>query len=158
MGTLFDPQGRISPAQFQESALILIAIGAVVGMVPYFFPGATMWTMISIVLLYPWVVIWIKRLHDAGKPGWIFVPILIVYLAISWTAAYFVGNYFAPQTGPTPTEFAAAMEQASLRAETTAIPTVIVSVLISVAFVFIANALLKSDPGPNAYDPPDHMR
>lgn len=155
--TLFDPEGRMGPDAFLRAALILVVIGALLSLLPLV-TASMMLSMVSLVLVYPWAVIWIKRLHDAAKPGWMFAPILVLYLIVAWGSAYFISQFFAPEQGPQPTDFSSAMAMARERAQLVAIPSAIVSVFISFVFVLIGNALLKSDPGPNAYDPPDHMR
>ena len=154
---LFDPEGRISPDDFLKSALILVAIGAVFSLLPL--AGVpVMVGFVSVVLVYPWAVIWIKRLHDAGKPGWMFVIVFALWLGATIAASQLITSQFAPQMGPTPTDFSTAMALASARAEMVAVPGAIVSAVISLLFVLLGNAFLKSDPGPNAYDPPDHLR
>ena len=36
--------------------------------------------IVSFALIYPWIVIWIKRYHDGGKSGWMsLLPIHSVF-------------------------------------------------------------------------------
>ncbi len=157
MKNLFDPEGRIGPDAFLGSAMILIAIGAVFSLLPLVM-GSLWLSFISLVLLYPWTVIWVKRFHDAGKSGWMFLLVFVLWLAVSFGASHFISGQFAPEPVVQPTDFSSAMAMASERAQAIAIPGTIVSAIISILFVLGGNALLKSDPGPNAYDPPPHLR
>jgi uncharacterized membrane protein YhaH (DUF805 family) len=111
-----------------------------------------MLSLVSLALIYPWVVIWSKRLHDAGKSGWMFLLVLVLYLVASFAVSYYISQQFGPPVDPNADleQMMAAMTQA---AQATAIPSTIASVVISLAFVFAGNALLKGDPGPNAYGP-----
>src|SRR4051812_21369374 len=101
MNTFLNPMGRIGPGAFRNAALILIVIGAVLNLTPLVLP--TLWwvTFIGFVLLYPWVAIWVKRLHDAGKSGWWFLAILVGMMIVSYVANRFITQRFAPPP-PTP--------------------------------------------------------
>ena len=159
MNTMLNPQGRIGPVTFRNAAMILIAIGAILTLLPLALPALTALSFVSLVLIYPWVVIWVKRLHDAGKSGWMFVIVLVLYLIANFASGQFISAQFAPAQAPVadPTDFSAVMASMTAQMQATALPSAIVSVVVSLAFVFAGNALLRSDPAPNAYDLP-HAR
>ena len=159
MNTLLNPQGRIGPVTFRNAAMILIAIGAILSLLPLALPALTALSFVSLVLIYPWVVIWVKRLHDAGKSGWLFLVVLVLYLIASFAASLFISAQFAPAQAPVvdPADLSVMMANMAAQAQATALPSAIVSVVVSLAFVFAGNALLKSDPAPNEYGPP-HAR
>ena len=154
MDTFFNPMGRIGPVTFRNAALILIAIGGCLSLVPLVWPSLIL-SLISMVLLYPWAALWIKRFHDAGKSGWMFLAVLVPWIAANWAAGYFIGQQFgmaiAPVPGTTPAE---AFAQAAARMQSIAIPTAIASVVIALAFALVINEELKSDPAENAYGSP----
>jgi uncharacterized membrane protein YhaH (DUF805 family) len=156
MNTMLNPQGRIGPVAFRNAALILIAIGAILALLPLALPALTALSFVSLVLIYPWVVIWVKRLHDAGKSGWLFLVVLVLYLTASFGSSYFISTQFAPAQTPAanPGDLSAVMASMAAQAQAVALPSAIVSVLVSLAFVFAGNALLRSDPAPNEYDLP----
>ena len=158
MKILLDPEGRIDPIAFREAAMILIGIGAVLSLLPLAAPSLTMLSFASLLLLYPWLVIWVKRFHDAGKSGWMFLPLLVLWLIVGAGAHSFISAKFAPALVARPTNLSEAMAAAVVKIQATALPNTIVSVVLALAFILIGNALLKSSPGPNAYDPPSHMR
>ena len=159
MNTMLNPQGRIGPVTFRNAAMILIAVGAILSLLPLALPALTALSFVSLVLIYPWVVIWVKRLHDAGKSGWMFVVVLVLYLIASFASSYFISAQFAPAQAPVanPADLSAAMASMTAQMQAAALPNAIVSVVISLAFVFAGNALLRSDPAPNVYDVP-HKR
>ena len=150
MNTMFNPNGRIGPVIFRNAAFVLIAIGAVFSLLPGVVPSLTMLSFASLLLAYPWAVIWIKRLHDAGKPGWIFVIILAVWLIVSWVVSYVISPPAPPPANPA--DPSAVMASMTAQMQATAIPATISSVIIALLFVFAGNALLKTDPEENAYD------
>lgn len=156
MKTMLNPQGRIDPAAFRDSALILIVIGAILSLLPLVQPALTLLSFISLVLIYPWTVIWVKRFHDAGKSGSMFLVVLVLWLIAGVAANFFITRRFVPAAPPVDPHNMMASITAQMQA--TALPNTIVSVANALFFVFIGNALLKSDPEPNAYDPPPHMR
>lgn len=152
---MLNPQGRLGAAKFQTAAFILIGVGAVLSLLPLASPTLGILGIVSLALIYPWVVIWVKRLHDSGKSGWLFLLVLLLYLIVSFAASSFIGAQFGPEVDPaTSADFEAMMAVMSESIRLTALPNTIASVVISVAFVFGANAILKGDPGPNAYGPP----
>ncbi len=153
METMLNPFGRIGPAKFRNAALVLIAVGAVISLLPAIVPTMALWTYASLLLLYPWVVIWVKRLHDAGKSGKWFLAIFAAWFAIGATASYFISARFAPAmpAKPNPAEVWGLV---AARMQAVAIPGTIASVVIALAFALIINEELKSDPQENAYGPP----
>ena len=66
---LFSPSGRISPADFMRGATILIVVGLVLGLLPILMPALAMLSIIFLVMLWCWIVLWVKRYHDGGKSG-----------------------------------------------------------------------------------------
>jgi uncharacterized membrane protein YhaH (DUF805 family) len=154
MNTLFNPTGRIGPVTFRNHAMILIGISAILGLAPLVMPNPLL-GIIGLALMYPWAVLWIKRFHDAGKTGWMFLAVLVVWLGVGIAANFLIVRRFAPPQAPVnPGDVAAVMANASAQMQATAIPATIVSLVIVLAVVLVGNALLKADPAPNAYGPP----
>ena len=57
--------GRIGQKDFWIGFLILFVGGFILGLIP------VIGQIISIALIYPWVCLFSKRLHDFGKTGWL---------------------------------------------------------------------------------------
>jgi uncharacterized membrane protein YhaH (DUF805 family) len=154
MNMMLNPKGRIGPVTFRNNALILVGIGALLGLVPLVWPSPLL-GILGLVLLYPTAVLWIKRLHDAGKSGWLFLGVFVVQIGAALAANFLIIKPLAPPQAPVnPGDIAAVMANTSAQMQATAIPGAIVSLVIGLAVVLIGNALLKSDPAPNAYGPP----
>ena len=82
LNTYLSPKGRLNPSDFKKSALTLIVIGVVFSIPELLGMDslAALAGIVSFALLYPWIVIWIKRYHDGGKSGWMSLLPIIVYL------------------------------------------------------------------------------
>lgn len=156
---LFSPSGRINPSEFMRGAIILIVLGFVFSVPEALgMKGAipVITGLLSFILLYPWVVIWIKRYHDAGKSGWMsLIPIIIYIVAAVVLMMVMLGDEFMAM-------FQAASEGAS-QAETEAmaegmaegkqIPLLIGTTVLSAAVAFLFNSLIKRDDHENQYGP-----
>ena len=156
----FSPKGRIGPAVFLQSAIILIVIGFVLNMVQIFMPGLILVTTLAgIALLWPWICLWIKRLHDAGKSGWMLLVIILVTIVLSMISSFVVRMFVHVN----PADVQAAMKSAHgvmgmIKAGAEAnkailLPNAISTVVVQVLVVFGANTLLKSDPEENQFGP-----
>src|SRR5690606_9729416 len=93
---MLNPQGRLGPKSFQTAGLILVAIGLVISLISAIslVLGALL-GILSLILIYPWVVIWVKRLHDAGKSGWFVLLVILVWLIVSMIVGSIAAMLFA---------------------------------------------------------------
>ncbi len=90
---LFSPNGSINTAEFMRAGLILIAIALLLGVVGYLMPQiAKPLGYLQYLLLYPWAVIWIKRLRDGGKSGWMFLIYFLLYIVLVMVAFFILGG------------------------------------------------------------------
>ncbi|HEX2561087.1 DUF805 domain-containing protein, partial [Phenylobacterium sp.] len=93
--TLFlTADGRIGKRDFWIGFAILFGIGFVAGMIP------VLGQIISLVLIYPTVCVFSKRLHDFGKTGWLYLApvgitvVLMIVMGVTGGMA-FMGAGFA---------------------------------------------------------------
>ena len=159
MNVLFAPNGRINPSQFQTGALVLLGIGFVMALLSLTGNAALMGvqTLVGLALIYPWVVLWRKRLHDNGKSGWFLVLIVLVWFILSMIVGQVVTMMFAGdmmQAMEDVTGFSQMMQAQAQLAQELALPNAISSLVVGLIVVFGANAILKSDPQENRYGPP----
>jgi uncharacterized membrane protein YhaH (DUF805 family) len=145
--------GRIGPVAFRNAAIVLILVGAGFSLLPLALPALTFWSYLSLLLIYPWAVIWVKRLHDAGKSGKWFLAIVAAWFAVGAAAGWFISNRFAPAmpAKPDPAAIWALMAE---RMQAIALPNTIASVVIALAFALVINEELKSEPRENTYGAP----
>lgn len=138
--TLFlDAKGRIGQSDFWIGFAILFVAGIVLGMIPVIKQFA------GLILLFPWICVYSKRLHDFGKTGWlVLVPIGVVFVAI----------IIAIMTGGMAMLAGGANNAAGAMAGLGTMGLVmIVALLICLAFLLWVG-LTKGDPGDNQYGPP----
>ncbi len=157
----FSPKGRIGPSVFQQSAIILIVIGFVLNMLNMFVPMLMPLTVLAgFVLLWPWICLWVKRLHDAGKSGWMLLLVIFVMIVLSMISSFIVRLFVKIN----PADVQAAMANAHGFAEMMKagmaankplmLPNAIAGVIVQLIVVLGGNAVLKSDPEENHYGPP----
>ena len=161
VASMMSANGRMAPSDFQKAGLVLVAITFVLALLPLALPivVAGLISILSLVLLYPWVCIWSKRLHDAGKSGWLFLVVLVVWIILSLVVSKIVTLIFggeaarmmanAIETG----NMDAVMQANEATVQATALPGAILNALLGIAMVFGGNAILKQDPQENRYGP-----
>lgn len=141
-GLFLTSQGRIGRKDFWIGFLILFVAGLVLGVIPL------LGFVISLALIYPNVCIVAKRLHDAGRSGWL--------AAVPYGAGLLYGVLAGVVGGAA--LFTAAAGGAMTDAGALG-ALGMVGVLGFVLVLFLLGFLLwvglsKGDPGPNRYGPP----
>jgi uncharacterized membrane protein YhaH (DUF805 family) len=168
MGSLlFSPTGRIGPGAYLKGAIILGVIGALLAATGYInllvFSFAV---LISFLLVIPFILMSIKRAHDAGKTGWmslLFVAIAgIVYFGIS-TLLSLVGlapSMAEQKEGQEIMKEAQSsgdiQEMLSVMSDVVGpliLPTILVMLLTPIVAAFLVNLVMKSDGHDNQYGP-----
>lgn len=91
--TLFDPMSRLTPAQFNSGAIVLIIAGAFFALVPMFGFDPLLATLIGLlgyVTYYNWIVLFMGRYRDGGQePVKCLIPVG-VYIVVSIIATLFI--------------------------------------------------------------------
>jgi uncharacterized membrane protein YhaH (DUF805 family) len=134
--------GRIGQKDFWIGFLILFVGGFILGLIPI------LGMIVSIVLIYPWVCLFSKRLHDFGKTGWLAaVPFAIGVVAMVLMMVMGGAAMFGAASG---TNAGAGSAMAAFG---------MIGILGLVCFAaYVAFVLWvglsKSDPGTNQYGPP----
>jgi uncharacterized membrane protein YhaH (DUF805 family) len=150
----FSPQGRIGKGQFWIGVIVLLVVGIGLSVAQRFSPQsvALVFALLSIVLIYPSVCVYVKRLHDAGKSGWWYLlVILIAFIANAIASVVLFAPYFSELAEMTPgsPELQARTQQIT---EVITLPLVGISLVISLGIALIVS-MLPSDPGENRFGP-----
>ncbi|PHS37793.1 MAG: hypothetical protein COA91_09545 [Robiginitomaculum sp.] len=163
MGNLFlSPYGRIGSAAFYRCGYILILISIALSLINLLSPQiGKMLGIISYALIYPWVVIWIKRLHNGGKSGWMFLVYLIIYFVVAMVGfgmalSMFGGDVFMQMlTDQVEGRITQAEMQTQLEiwARENMAPMLIASIGVSVLTMFIGDKTIPTDADDNQYGP-----
>lgn len=155
---LFSPSGRINSGEFLKAALILIAVGFVLNLPSLLGMKAiaTPLGLLSYLLAYPWIVIWVKRYHDSGKSGWMCLIPLLVYIVIFLVAMFMalgneIGQIFElAASGASQAEQEAAAEG---MIEGKEMLVGMIGIVASLVVVLLFNALIKHDDHENQFGP-----
>ena len=135
--------GRIGQKDFWIGFLILFVAGFILGMIPL------LGMLISIALIYPWVCLYSKRLHDFGKTGW---------LAAVPFGIWVVAGIFAVMAGGAAVFGVASGNEAAAAGGAMAALAGMGLVMMLAFLVWIGFTLwvglTKGDPAPNQYGAP----
>jgi len=161
---LFDPTGRIGPRDFWRGVILLVASQVIMQTALVYGPPilVVILSILSLALVYPYLCVFGKRLHDAGKSAWFFVLLLVGYLLIAQIAGQILQPFAsealvdAQQTLQQAAEdniIQAMFETLQLIAKVQYLPGLVVMFLVNgVLGYFVAR--LPSEAGPNQYGPP----
>lgn len=137
-------QGRIGQKDFWIAWLILFVAGIVVGIIPII--GG----LIGLLLIYPQVCIYSKRLHDMGRSGWLFLApfgitiVLLIVMFVTVGASIFTAGASGSD---------AAAGAAGLAGAGAALLFGLLILVVNLGFLLWVG-LSKGDPKPNQYGPP----
>jgi len=92
---LFSPSGRIGSAAFMKGVGILVALGLILGLIPIFVPALGILGLVGLVLIWCWIVLWVKRYHDGGKSGWMCLIPIIVWFVVAMIVGFVFASMFA---------------------------------------------------------------
>lgn len=155
---LFGFGGRIGPADFQKAAIVLIVISAILSLLPLINMSLSMLGIVGLILIWPWIAIWTKRYHDAGKSGWMMLVPFVVMIILSIVASQVV-NVIAPidtsaaEAAAASGDFMAIIQSSLEAAKPQILPSTVGNVIVSLAVVFVFNSMIKSDPEENRFGP-----
>ena len=165
---LFSPSGRISPSEFMRGAIILIVVGFVLGILPLInFQIGSMLSLLGIITLWCWIVLFIKRFHDGGKSGWMCIIPIIAFIILSMIISTIVTGMFAgdlnaqmqeaaaeaAESGDFGAIMGASMEMGSAIAKKTALPAAIAGAVVSYIIAFATNSIVGHDDHENQFGP-----
>jgi uncharacterized membrane protein YhaH (DUF805 family) len=147
--TLFlSPEGRIGPKDFWIGVLFLFVVWVLSHVLHVLAP------LIWLLMIYPWVCVFAKRLHDAGRSGWLILAPVAVGVAALILAVMFGGVGVIGALGTMATFGASPASWAALFAGVGVMMMFLcVAGVAKLAFTLWVG-LSAGDPGENRYGPP----
>lgn len=143
--TLFlTADGRIGKRDFWIGFAILFGVGFIAGWIPL------IGMIVSLALIYPWVCLQAKRLHDMGKTGWLMLAPMAVAIICSIVGMGIAGMAMMG-AGMAGNEAAAA--GAAVAGFGGALLAFGIAGLIGLAFLLWVG-LTNGEPGENRFGPP----
>jgi len=165
-GILFNPQGRISPAEFWRGLIVLIGVSIVATVLGTYGPSVLemIFGLISILLFYPVLCVYGKRFHDAGRTAWLAVLVGIGYLIFVSLFQAFLVPMLAPEFAVFQRELTEQLENQEIgfvdyfvelgeRSEEIVVANII-STLVGALLAGFIVARLESDPDENEHGMP----
>lgn len=159
---LFSPSGRIGPGQFMSGVTILIIIGLLLAILPIFIPAMAALGIIGLVMLWCWIVLWVKRYHDGGKAGWMcLIPIIVYIVLVSILGTVLSGMFVDLDAASAMTEAAEAADFGALMkfmgtggmTTTGALISAFASAALSYVIAMVFNNMIKHDAHDNQFGP-----
>ncbi len=152
---LFSPSGRIGPSDYFKGMMIIAVIGALLSLLTLVSPTLGMvGSLASIVFLYCFFAMTIKRTHDAGRSGWMSIVWFIVLIVISIIISSIIGAITG--VGMMDLINASMSGDVELTQELTkksVLPSAVGGLISYAVGAYVINMLNKGDPGDNQYGP-----
>lgn len=159
-----DPQGRLAPRPFARGLVLLTGACMLISVLTAVVsPGIN---VLQYALVFPYLCVFGKRLHDAGLTAWLWLAFLGGLGFLNMFLSAILLPVLSPQAFAIQLEvqklietggIAAAFEELALRAEEYArlsAVTTLAAFLISSAVTGFAAFRLRPDPKPNRHGPP----
>lgn len=161
--TFFDPMGRMGPKAFARAYILLT------GLMLLILTGSVLVSpslgILQYALIFPYLSIFSKRLHDAGLSAWLWPVFLIGAGIANLLSTAFLMPVLAPDVFELQQEIQGMMESQGLTAAMDELsrqaPEIArLSATVSLASFLVSSALvgfvafgLRPDPGPNRHGP-----
>ena len=94
---LFNPQGRILKNRFWQGLVVLTVASVIVTALPVYL--GTMFGIVSLLMIYPYICVYAKRFHDAGTTGWWVIVVWFGTLVLSFIEGMILGPVFLGESG-----------------------------------------------------------
>ena len=79
-----------------KGAYVLIALGFLINIMPMInYQIGSILGLVGLVFIWCWIVLFIKRLHDAGKSGWMCLLPILAFIVVSMVLSTVVTSMFA---------------------------------------------------------------
>lgn len=158
------PHGRLSPSAFGQALIILAGIMMLVMITSAYVSQG--FGMFQTLLIFPYICVFGKRLHDAGQSAWLYLVFVLGYFVLTAIVTAIVLPFFSPAASQMQVEFqnialggdfSGAMEalsERSLEFAQASIFTTVFSFLAANALLGYLAWRLASDPDTNQHGPP----
>lgn len=159
-----EPKGRLAPRPFAQAYILLTAVMLLITVVStYFLPGLA---VLQYALVFPYLCVFSKRLHDAGLSGWLWLLALGVFLVLNSLLTILLMPGLSPDAWQIYAEVSelsqaqgmeAGMEalgQQGLALTRAAGLSSVAAFLVTSAGIGLVVYRLRTDPRPNRHGPP----
>ena len=161
---LLSPKGRIGPSDFGRGLILLTGVMMLVQIASALVAPA--FGILQYPLVFSYVCVFGKRLHDSGRTAWLYLAFLAGYFFIVTVGSAFLLPMLSPDAFSMQAEFQKvaqsggiaaafdAMTQDAQKLARQSVLTTVVTFLIASGILGLIGGRLKSDTSSNAYGPP----
>ena len=171
MNLYLSPNGRIDQPTYWRGVITLFVVSAVISVISAFvspFLG-----ILGLIVIWPWIVLHVKRFHDADQTGWITVGMVVLAIVLSMILSFILPPLFGVDMMAMQEEMmrdmedmsssndpgaviAASMEASKKISRAQLLPNLLSTAIVTGVIGFVMS-LFKSTPGPNKYGTPPGM-
>lgn len=171
---LFSPSGRIGQASFMKGAVTLLIVNLVLWQAWHISLGIGILAfLLSFILIYCWGCLFAKRFHDAGKSGWFYLPIFLVFVIITYVFGSVLLGMLSPEIveksqevqdlarevqGQSNPDFGVVFGLYNEIMRAMVLPFSAAYLITGTALALAINALLSSDLEDNQFGPPPALK
>jgi uncharacterized membrane protein YhaH (DUF805 family) len=167
MDLFLTPNGRIDQPTFWRGLIILLVISLALSAISAFvspFIGFA-----SLLFIWPWIAIHVKRFHDSNKSGWLTIAIVVLVFVISFVAGLILPSLFGVDVlalqqdmqrdienaaaGDPSVAISAAMDGAKRVAQAQLLPSLLATTISTLVAGVVMGLINKTDPNDNQYGP-----
>jgi uncharacterized membrane protein YhaH (DUF805 family) len=167
MELFLTPNGRIDQPTYWRAVLILFGISAALTVASAFV--STFIGFLSVVFIWPWIAVHVKRFHDSGKTGWMTVAMVVLAVIVSMVSSLILPGLFGvdqlalqeemmrdierSSSGDPASAMAAAMQASQKIAQAQLLPGILSTGIVTGVVGAVMGAINKTDPNDNPYGP-----
>ena len=160
MNVLFGSKGRITPNQFWQGIIILVGLQILLYLGMAYV--SIFLIFVYLLLLYPYICVYAKRLHDGAKSGWLFMAFFVGAIVVSLVIDLLTGGFSGIDEAAIQVEAEELMAAGDMEGvialyqrmiKTDLVLSIVNLVILNLVIGFFA-ARIVSDPHTNQYGPP----
>lgn len=160
----FNPEGRTAPSLFGQGFIVLTGVCMIVQIAAVLVSPA--FGLMQYAMIFPYLCVFAKRLHDAGQSAWWYVAFLAGYMLLNVIFGAITLPLLSPDAYALQAEFQVVMQQHGMarmfeviseraqELQRLSVVSSVASFLLSSAVLGFIALRLKQDAGPNKYGVP----